>query len=88
MKNLGELRMNEADYAKLAELEDAFERKDLEYFKTFLGKSSGLPLLLRVHSVCMLEHMGNEDIVKALGQVLRDDPSPLTRHEAAFTPAS
>ena len=85
MKNLGELRMDEADYAKLAELEDAFERKDLEYFKTFLGKSSGLPLLLRVHSVCMLEHIGNEDIVKALGQVLRDDPSPLTRHEAAFT---
>jgi HEAT repeat protein len=82
---MSERRMTEDDYAKLAELEDAFERKDLEYFKAFLGKSNGLPLLLRVHSVCMVEQIGNEGLVKSICQVLKDDPSPLTRHEAAFT---
>ena len=52
---MGESRMSENDYVKLAELEEAFEKKDLEYFKALMGKSKGLPFLLRVHSVCMLE---------------------------------
>ena len=79
------LQMGENDYAKLKQLEDAFERKDLEFFKAFLGNSKELPLLLRVHSVCMLEHIGNEAMVPPLCQVLKEDESPLTRHEAAFT---
>lgn len=82
---MGELRMSESDYAKLAELEEAFERKDLSHFESLLGSSRGLPLLLRVHAVCMLEHIGNENIVPSLCEVLKHDPSPLTRHEAAFT---
>jgi HEAT repeat protein len=82
---MGELRMRDSDYEKLARLEEAFERKDLEYFKSFLRETKNLPLLLRVHSVCMLEHIGNEDMVPALCRVLKEDPSPLTRHEAAFT---
>ncbi len=82
---MGELRMADKDYGTLAKLEEAFERKDLTYFKTFLQKSKGLPLLLRVHSVCMLEHIGNEEMVGPLCRVLAEDPSPLTRHEAAFT---
>jgi len=77
--------MHENDYELLAKLEEAFERKDLKYFKSFLEKSRGLPLLLRVHSVCMLEHIGTEEMVAPLCRVLKDDPSPLTRHEAAFT---
>lgn len=77
--------MGENDYVKLKQLEDAFERKDLEFFKAFLGNSKELPLLLRVHSVCMLEHIGNEEMVQPLCQVLKEDESPLTRHEAAFT---
>lgn len=80
-----ELRMRETDYKTLAVLEEAFERKDLAYFKLFLQKAKGLPLLLRVHSVCMLEHIGNDEIVEPLCRVLAEDPSPLTRHEAAFT---
>ncbi len=82
---MDELRMQENDYEALAKLEEAFERKDLTYFKSFLQKSKGLPLLLRVHSVCMLEHIGNEEMVPPLCKVLSEDPSPLTRHEAAFT---
>lgn len=79
------MRMRESDYAVLADLEDAFERKDVGYFISFLGRARDLPLLLRVHSVCMLEHIGDESVVPALCKVLKEDQSPLTRHEAAFT---
>ena len=79
------LRMENNDYKKLKQLEDAFERKDLTFFKTILDNSKELPLLLRVHSVCMLEHIGNEEMVGPLCQILKEDESPLTRHEAAFT---
>ncbi len=82
---MGELEMRENDYELLSIMEEAFERKDLDYFKSFLNKSKGLPLLLRVHSVCMLEHIGTEEMVPPLCEVLKNDPSPLTRHEAAFT---
>ncbi len=77
--------MHEGDYAALAELEDAFDRKDVDYFISFLKRSKGLPLLLRVHAVCMLEHIGGENVVDVLCAVLKEDPNPLTRHEAAFT---
>ena len=77
--------MEETDYEKLEQLEDAFENKDLAFFKKFLENSKELPLLLRVHSVCMLEHVGNEEMVEPLCRVLSEDESPLTRHEAAFT---
>ena len=79
------LHMEKSDYEKLKQLEDAFERKDLSFFKRFLHDSKEYPLLLRVHSVCMLEHIGNEEMVPLLCQVLKEDESPLTRHEAAFT---
>jgi len=77
--------MTESDYETLAKLEEAFERKDLSHFKNLLASSKGLPLLLRVHAVCMLEHIGDESVVPNLCAVLKHDPSPLTRHEAAFT---
>jgi deoxyhypusine monooxygenase len=82
---MSELRMRENDYPILAKLEEAFESKDVSYSVSFLEKTKGLPLLLRVHAVCMLEHVDNEDVVKPLCGVLKEDPSPLTRHEAAFT---
>jgi deoxyhypusine monooxygenase len=82
---MDEMRMRDDDYKILAKLEEAFEKKDLSFFKSFLETSKGLPLLLRVHSVCMLEHIGNEELVGPLCMVLAEDPSPLTRHEAAFT---
>jgi deoxyhypusine monooxygenase len=77
--------MEEEDYGALRKLEEAFERKDLSFFKSFLESSKEYPLLLRVHSVCMLEHIGNEDMVNPLCRVMKEDESPLTRHEAAFT---
>lgn len=82
---MDETRMRDDDYKTLAKLEEAFERKDLSFFKSFLQNSKGLPLLLRVHSVCMLEHIGSEEMVESLCMVLAEDLSPLTRHEAAFT---
>jgi len=81
---LGQQRMKAEDYKILTRLEEAFERKDIMYFISFLDHSRELPLLLRVHAVCMLENLG-ESVVPSLCRVLRDDPSPLTRHEAAFT---
>ena len=77
--------MEDADYEKLEQLEAAFEKKDLAFFKKFFDNSKDLPILLRVHSVCMLEHIGNEEMVGLLCVVLAEDESPLTRHEAAFT---
>jgi hypothetical protein len=77
--------MRDEDYNTLAALEEAFEKKDLSFFKSMLRNSKGLPLLLRVHSVCMLEHIGTEEMVEPLCMVLAQDTSPLTRHEAAFT---
>ena len=77
--------MEDGDYEKLKQLEEAFEKNDLAFFKKFLDNSHDFPLLLRVHSVCMLEHIGNEEMVESLCHVLREDESPLTRHEAAFT---
>jgi len=82
---MGRLSMGKGDYEVLEELERAFERKDLQFFKTFLDKSKDYPLLLRVHSVCMLEHIGNENMVVPLCKILKEDQSPLTRHESAFT---
>ena len=82
---LNHLSMEKDDYEVLGKLEEAFERKDLQFFKTFLERSKDYPLLLRVHSVCMLEHIGSEEMVIPLCKVLKEDESPLTRHEAAFT---
>ena len=82
---MGQLQMRKEDYTALMKLEEAFERRDLSYFISFLKKSKEVPLLLRVHTVCMLEQIGNEDLVEPLCRVLKEDPSPLTRHEAAFT---
>ena len=73
------------NYRTLEMLEKAFERKDVSYFVSFLENSNELPLLLRVHAVCMLEDIGDECIVPPLCKVLKEDTSPLTRHEAAFT---
>ena len=82
---MSRLRMEERDYDKLGQLEEAFERKDLGFFRAFMKEAKEYPLLLRVHSVCMLEHIGSEEMVQPLCEVLREDSSPLTRHEAAFT---
>jgi deoxyhypusine monooxygenase len=77
--------MREDDYATLRELEEAFERRDLSQFISLLDGLEKRPLLIRVHAVCMLEDIGDESVVQQLCRILKEDPSPLTRHEAAFT---
>ncbi len=78
-------RMQEDDYVTLRKLEEAFDRKDLSEFISLLDGLEKRPSLLRVHAVCMLEHIGDERVVQWLCGVLNEDSSPLTRHEAAFT---
>ncbi len=77
--------MRDDDYKILTKLEEAFDKNDIAYFISFLERSKNLPLLLRVHAVCMLEHIGNEEVIGSLCNVLKEDTSPVTRHEAAFT---
>ncbi len=76
-----------ADYSKdfetLEKMEWAFSKGDVGYFNNVLiGKPS---ILLRVHAVCMLADMKNEMAIPALSKALKEDSSPLVRHEAAFS---
>jgi hypothetical protein len=38
---MDEMRMRDDDYKTLAKLEEAFEKKDLSFFKSFLETSKG-----------------------------------------------
>jgi deoxyhypusine monooxygenase len=64
-------------------MEDAFGRKDESYFIRVLKEEPSL--VLRVHAVCILADVGQEESVPALSDVLFHDPDPLVRHEAAFS---
>ena len=71
------------DFETLEKMEWAFSRGDVSFFENVLnGKAS---LLLRIHAVCMLADMKNEEAVPALCKALREGQSPLARHEAAFS---
>lgn len=67
--------MKPEDYNTLDKLEEAFERRNIPYFVSFLEQCRELPLLLRVHAVCMLEDVGDESVVMPLCRVLKEDPS-------------
>jgi len=75
-----------ADYSKdfqiLEKMEWAFSKRDVKHFRNIL--ESRPSLFLRVHAVCMLADLKDEDAVAPLTRVLREDASPLVRHEAAF----
>jgi len=83
----GETTIVRPDYSKdfetLEKMEWAFSKGDVDFFKTVLDTRPSL--LLRIHSVCMLADMKDERAVPALCQTLREDRSPLVRHEAAFS---
>ncbi len=70
------------DFDRLEKMEWAFSRKDVGHFSTVL--ESRPSLFLRIHAVCMLADLKDEDAVPPLARVLREDESPLVRHEAAF----
>ncbi len=71
------------DFETLEKMEWAFSKGDVSFFEKVLDSKPSL--LLRIHAVCMLADMNNEEAVPALCKALREDPSPLARHEAAFS---
>src|SRR5215471_924888 len=71
-----------ADFETLEKMEWSFSKGDISYFKTVLDSRPSI--VLRIHAVCMLADMKNEKAIPVLSMALREDPSPLVRHEAAF----
>jgi HEAT repeat protein len=71
-----------SDFETLEKMEWAFSKGDIAYFKTVLDSRPSI--VLRIHAVCMLADMKNENAISVLSMALREDPSPLVRHEAAF----
>ncbi len=70
------------DFERLEKMEWAFSKKDVNHFRLVL--ESRPSLFLRIHAVCMLADLKDENAVPPLAKVLREDESPLVRHEAAF----
>jgi len=70
------------DFDRLEKMEWAFSKKDVDHFRRVL--ESRPSLFLRIHAVCMLADLKDENAVPPLAKVLREDVSPLVRHEAAF----
>jgi HEAT repeat protein len=70
------------DFDTLERMEWAFSKGDINTFQRVLDSKPSI--LLRIHSVCMLADMKNEDAVPLLSRALREDSSPLVRHEGAF----
>lgn len=70
------------DFETLERMEWAFSKGDIDTFQRVLDSKPSI--LLRIHSVCMLADMKNEDAVPLLCRALREDSSPLVRHEGAF----
>src|SRR5438445_10367963 len=68
------------DFDTLEKMEWAFSKRDVAYISKVLDSRPSL--VLRIHGVCMLADMKREDAIPALPRALREDPSPLVRHEA------
>lgn len=71
------------DFQRLEKMEWAFSKGDISVFQRVLESAS--TIVLRIHAVCMLADMKNEEAVPFLCRPLREDSSPLVRHEAAFS---
>jgi HEAT repeat protein len=70
------------DFDTLEKMEWAFSKGNVDYISKVL--ESRPSIVLRIHGVCMLADMKREDAIPALARSLREDSSPLVRHEAAF----
>jgi HEAT repeat protein len=70
------------DFDTLEKMEWAFSKGDVAYINKILDSRPSI--VLRIHGVCMLADMKREDAIPALARSLREDSSPLVRHEAAF----
>lgn len=71
------------DFETLEKMEWAFSKRDVSTFEKVLANKPSI--LLRIHSLCMLADMKNEQAVPLLCKALREDHSPLVRHEGAFS---
>jgi deoxyhypusine monooxygenase len=71
------------DFKTLEQMEWAFSKGNIALFQNVLESKPSI--LLRIHAVCMLADLKNEEAVPLLRNALLEDPSPLVRHEAAFS---
>ncbi len=63
-------------------MEAMYERGDTDYFVGLLGHDD---YVIRTRATCILVDFGGEDKVAHIARVLKNDPSELVRHEAAFS---
>ncbi len=68
--------------AIFAKMEEAYEKRDIEYFKELIRHED---FVIRTRAVCILADLGDEDVIEHISYVLLNDPNELVRHEAAFS---
>jgi deoxyhypusine monooxygenase len=71
----------DGDLHKLVECDKAFERKDLNFFINLLQQDESISV--RTRCVCILADIGDNSVVPILSEMLKNDETPLVRHEAA-----
>ncbi|HXG13791.1 MAG TPA: HEAT repeat domain-containing protein [Candidatus Nitrosotenuis sp.] len=72
----------ETRLALFAEMEDRYEKHDVDYFVKLLDHDD---YVVRTRATCILVDFGGEDKVPYIAKVLKNDPNELVRHEAAFS---
>lgn len=68
--------------ALFAEMEDRYEKKDVDYFVKLLDHDD---YVVRTRATCILVDFGGEDKIPYIAKVLKNDANELVRHEAAFS---
>lgn len=68
--------------ALLAEMEEKYEKKDVDYFVKLLDDKD---YVIRTRATCILVDFGGEDKIPYIAKVLKHDENELVRHEAAFS---
>ncbi|MEM2160471.1 MAG: HEAT repeat domain-containing protein [Candidatus Nitrosotenuis sp.] len=68
--------------ALLAEMEEKYEKKDVDYFVKLLDNED---YVIRTRATCILVDFGGEDKIPYIAKVLKHDENELVRHEAAFS---
>jgi deoxyhypusine monooxygenase len=68
--------------ALLAQMEDRYEKKDVDYFVGLLNNED---YVIRTRATCILVDFGGEDKIPYIAKVLKNDENELVRHEAAFS---
>lgn len=68
--------------ALFAEMEDRYEKKDVNYFVSLLDNDD---YVVRTRATCILVDFGGEDKIPHIAKVLKNDSNELVRHEAAFS---